>query len=299
MRITTPIAIARSVGLALLVVAVPCRADQIWLTHGEQLEGHCEDLGNGKVRITLDFGALTLPASHIARIEQGSTLAERLQRQLAELSPNDAEGRYALARQARKEGAETLARRLLEQVLAVDPNHAAARRELGYTWFQDQWRTAEEVHLLRGDVEFQGEWMSRQERARILAVEAEVAAESQRRRQEAQERAELERAAAERELAIAQRLADRQVQGSTSLGQSWSYVPTVYVAYGNALPAQGVVAPSSQFSSPTFPIFLPGFQLGQQLDGLRIHRGYRGFRLGSVTGHSDFGTPAIGASRRY
>lgn len=170
--------------LSLLVAgSAPAAADIILLTNGKTLEGTLEEIGQDKVRVRLAYGSLSFSKDQIATVHPARTFEEILGESLQSLSPQDAQGRYQLARQARAEQSLTLYRKLLQEVVAIDPEHEGARRELGYVRHGGEWVTETQLHRLRGDVKFRGQWMAPQARDQILIAEAGRRQAAEERRQ--------------------------------------------------------------------------------------------------------------------
>ena len=175
---------------ALCLALLPTRAgaDVIALDNGQRLEGELRDLGNGKVRIELASGSLTLPKSRVTEVVSAATAAEIVRTARARLAPNDVDGHLELAAWAEVEREHTLARSLYRQVLEIDPDQPDARRALGFLRYKDAWLTEQEIRLARGDVFFRGEWMTPGRRESILnrerqereAVRAEIREDRQR-----------------------------------------------------------------------------------------------------------------------
>jgi hypothetical protein len=191
----------------LVVGSSAAQADFIRLKNGKTLEGALLDLGNGKVRIDLTYGSLTMAASQVEEVRPALTLEDSITQELEALAADDAAGRFRLAERARLAQSYTLHRRLLEAVLTADPEHEAARRQLGYVPFEGSWVTQEQFHELKGEVLFRGEWVSSRQRDQILGAEEERRSQlreeiHEQRRQQARALAEarireLEEAAAE------------------------------------------------------------------------------------------------------
>ncbi len=224
------LALAACLGLSVGLAGAPAWADIILLTNGKTLEGTLEELSNGKVRVRLGYGSLSLSREQIATVHRAHTLDEIIEDALEGLAPQDAQGRYRLARQAQEEHSLTLYRRLLEKVVAIDSDHEAARRELGYLPHDGTWVTEAQLHKLQGEVSFRGEWMAAQTRDQILIAEASGRRASEERRQ-AQFAAVHQRreaaAAAERE---AETLAARPAGFSSTFqpGRSFGFASGAY-----------------------------------------------------------------------
>lgn len=236
--------------------AAPAHGDIILLTNGKTLEGTLEELGNGKVRVRLAYGSLSLSQEQIATVHPARTFEDIVDETLESLAPDDAEGRYRLARQARAEQSDTLYRRLLEEVVAIDPDHEPARRELGFIPHDGEWLTEEQLHALRGEVSFRGEWMAPQTRDRILVAEAETR-EAARDRSEALSVALFEREKAE---AAARREAQAAAHaGAQPAAYNGILEPGCGFGFGNAFSFGG--AWGSLAAGPAFQPLQP-FQPG-------------------------------------
>src|SRR6185503_20304429 len=118
--------------------------------------------------IEVGAGRLTLPASRVARIAEGTSALAVYRERAARLHSQDADGWLALGLWARDNDLRTLAREAFDHVLAIDPGHAAANRALGHIQLDGRWMTQEDSYRARGYVNFEGDWMS-PEQAQMLA----------------------------------------------------------------------------------------------------------------------------------
>jgi len=201
-------------GLALILCLgfpLASSADIILLTNGKSLEGQVQDLGNGKVRILLSAGSMTVPSSQIETVQVARTLDEIVTDELARLAPNDGEGRFRLAQRARAEQHNTLSRRLLQETIAADPDHETARRLLGYVSHEGSWVTEEQLHVLRGEVQYRGEWVSASLRDQMVLQESQRRLEARESRRQARQRPAPEQRAAATQRSVPQQSSPQQV----------------------------------------------------------------------------------------
>lgn len=224
---------ARWLAAAMICTALAggARADRVWLTNGNYLEGTAVVLPDGQVEIRSTLGSLSLPAEKVLRIERSETIEAEVERALAEIEAGDAEAIYQLALWCESRGAHTLASRLLRETINQDPDHAGAREALGYRLLDGSWVTEEEWHELRGEVLFRGEWMRPEARSQILQLETlQAQAEAERQRQ----RAFMAQLRYEAELS-------RRAQSTVPTGipyLPWGYGPGIVV-----LPSGGALRP--------------------------------------------------------
>jgi hypothetical protein len=165
----------------LLLSASPLAADQVFLKGGGQLTGVVVERGASSVVIEVAPGRLTIPASRVERIVEGSSDLATYQARAAALAPGDAAGWAALGNWALERGLQTQARSAFGRAVTSDPDNAAAHRGLGETLVDGRWMTAAEAYRARGFVQFGGEWMTLSERdGELRAQEAEAAASAAR-----------------------------------------------------------------------------------------------------------------------
>jgi hypothetical protein len=156
--------------------------------------------------------SIGFPADLVARIERGDSLEEQAMERLRGLAPNDIQGRIDLAVELDRAGATTLAQRIYQAVLDRDPDDPTARRALGYVSCDDQWLTEEECHRSRGEVLYQGNWVSADQRSMLEALDQE------------RRKSELERLRSDIEVESARLRAEREA-AATSYGGGGYYDP--------------------------------------------------------------------------
>jgi hypothetical protein len=151
-------------------------ADVIHLQGGGRIDGEVVEERADAVVIEVSAGRITLPRARIDRMVLGTSALARFRARAAALAPGDVRGWLALAAWARDNDLLTQSRGALEHVLAVDPSNAAAHSALGHVLVGGQWLTVDESHRARGLVEFEGGWVSPQERQALVAERAAEAA---------------------------------------------------------------------------------------------------------------------------
>lgn len=185
--------------LLLAWVAVPLFADDVYLINGRKFEGVIAETTDSQVRIQMQGGSLSLPRSHVLRVESGdSSLAEYLRRKEALKKNPDSRATdwldLALWTQARE-----LQQATRESALAaatLDPNLkglAPILRGFGYVLDDqvDRWIPYAESMRRKGFVLSNGQWITREEYgAKVRAYEEETA----RRRAQREEQARAARA---------------------------------------------------------------------------------------------------------
>jgi hypothetical protein len=194
-----------------LAALAPAWADTVYLANGRKFENVVAETTETEVKIRMPGGSLSLPRSHVLRVESSdSNFAEYLRRKEAIRrggSTSDAADWLALARWARQQGLEQGAREAALAAAGLDPRLAGLApllRAHGYVLDEqlDRWVPYADYMRRRGFVLADGQWISREEsEARQRTREEELA----RRRAEraATQAAEATQAAREVELALA------------------------------------------------------------------------------------------------
>ncbi|MEN8150190.1 MAG: hypothetical protein ABFS86_10225 [Planctomycetota bacterium] len=156
--------------LALLAFAVPAMADVVHLANGGKLEGKVTDLGD-RLRIEHRYGKVTIPKSSVKRIEKKASVKEEYEAKVAKIDAKDADARVALGKWCREKGWGSQALKEFRAALAIDADHRGAHTALGHVFYQGRWRTESEIMELRGMVRVDGEWVTKEEAARLAALE--------------------------------------------------------------------------------------------------------------------------------
>jgi hypothetical protein len=155
--------------VALLPLGSPL-ADVVYLKN----EGRLEGVGRpGQTEGTLrvergDGSVITISQDDVMRIERKQSPLEELESRLAAAPPGEPGPLTDILVWAREKrlvpGAKKVARRLLD----IDSNHELARQVLGYVVFENRWIRKADLKKRKGLVRYEGEWLSRQEKARRI-----------------------------------------------------------------------------------------------------------------------------------
>ncbi len=250
--------------LLSLVLALPSTADVLWLKNGRSLEGKVRELPDGKVEIILSFGSFAFSKAQVDRVESSITLEEIVDEALRNLGPDDSESLFELAQWCRDKNAHTLARQLFEEVLAIDPDHEGAHQELDHRQVAGRWVDEERFHELRGETYYRDGWVTHEERARIVALEAS-AEERAHERGIQQAHLEIEAARLRLEAERVQR-PEASVYGTTYVAPVAGYFGPLYPSRRHhRAPPKASAPPSTRTGTPPPP--------RRRASGPRQHRG--------------------------
>jgi hypothetical protein len=206
--------------LALLVQA-PAFADTVYLKNGRSFEGVIAETTDAEVKITMPGGSLSLPLSHVLRVEKSeSDFAEYLKRKAAAQRTGTAADWLALALWAKSQGLEQGTREAALAAADLDPHLQGLPpllRRYGYVLDEqlDRWISYSDSMRRRGFVEWNGQWISQQEHAVRVRAQQEESARQNAERVSARA-AQATQAAREAELALAEmELRERLARSST------------------------------------------------------------------------------------
>jgi hypothetical protein len=205
------------IGLATAGLAAASAApDEILLRGGGRVHGMVVERTADAVVIDTGPGRVTLAASRVLRIVESRSALEGFRERAAALEPGDAPGWAELARWAAERELDTQAREAWRRVLAADPNHPGANAALGRVEFDGTWMPEDQAHRLRGEVSFEGRWVTPAEHeALVRERETEEAGARERRQSELRVR---EAEAQAREAEARAREAEAAAQQSTADG---------------------------------------------------------------------------------
>jgi len=195
-------------------------ADSVFLKSGGEVKGEVVEQRADAVVLEVGPGRITVPMKNVARIVSSTTDLGLYHARATALASRDVPGWLSLAAWARKHDLATQARDAYEHVLAVDPMNADAHLALGNVRLGDRWVSGAEANRARGLVEFEGTWMTPEERQ--LRFEERAAADQERqamregdaRAREAEARAREATARAEAAEADARQARDGQAADS-------------------------------------------------------------------------------------
>jgi hypothetical protein len=215
-----------------LAAVLPAAADEVFLKSGGQLSGRIVTRTATTVEVDVGAGKITVPASSVARIEEGRSALHEYQERAGLLRPDDVDGWVALGEWASGRGLGSQAREAYHRALAASPNDPRANAGLGNVQVGGRWVSEEEGYRAQGYVRFEGEWISPAEHQAILRERA-AEAEQERARREAESRLrEADARAQEAEARARQAEAEAQEAQEASEGfpiwYAWGGGPTVW-----------------------------------------------------------------------
>jgi hypothetical protein len=178
---------ARLLAAAFVFAALPLGADEVVLTNGNRIRGIVVERDAATVTIAVGPGRVSVPASRVAHIVEGTSDLATFRERAQGLAPGDLQGWLALGRWARERELLTQARECFERALAADPANAEAHAALDHVRHEGRWLSREEALRAQGYVEWEGRWVTPRQRAAALAERAERAA-AERARAEADAR---------------------------------------------------------------------------------------------------------------
>ena len=222
------------ISLLALSPSLVC-ADSVFLKSGGEIKGEVVEQRADAVVLEVGPGRITVPMKNVARIVSSTTDLGLYHARAAALAPRDVAGWLSLAAWAQRHDLATQAREAYERVLAVDPMNADAHLALGNVRMGNQWLSGADANRARGLVEFEGMWMSPEERQLRFEERAAAAQERQAQREgeartrEAEARAREATARAEAAEADARQARADQSGGGIPLG-------AVYGGYGPIVP---------------------------------------------------------------
>jgi len=218
-----------------LVFGAPGFADTVLLTNGRSFEGVVAETTETEVKITMPGGSLSLPRSHVLRVDKSqSEFAEYLKRKAALQRGGSAADWLALAQWAKAQGLEQGEREAALSAADLDPGLAGLAplmRRYGYVLDEqlDRWISYADSMRRRGFVESNGEWISREEHAARARAQQQETAQRDAERASARA-AQAAQAAREAELALVEmELRERLSRHSSVQDAVSSYGAPVYL----------------------------------------------------------------------
>ncbi|GIW72267.1 MAG: hypothetical protein KatS3mg102_1809 [Planctomycetota bacterium] len=155
-----------SLGLVLLLGALPAGADVIFLETGGQVRGEIVEETETQVIVRMRSGIIhVIDREEILRIERESDPQAEFARRLAAVPAGDADGYYELGRWAEERGLKEEARQAWLKAIEIAPDHAAARAALGHRKHRGRWYDEEGYKkAVEGLVRWNGQWVTPLER---------------------------------------------------------------------------------------------------------------------------------------
>lgn len=204
--------------LALVLVAVlpvAAAADEVFLKSGGHLSGRIVSRTAATVEVDIGAGRVAVPASSVARIEEGRSALQEYEERAALLAAGDVDGWVALGQWAEAKGLSTQAREAYHRALAASPGDPRANQALGNVLLDGRWVSEAEGYRAKGYVQFEGDWMTPAEREAILRERASEEARERERREADQRVREAEARAEEAEARAREAEAEAKAREAT------------------------------------------------------------------------------------
>ena len=175
----------KRLALVSLIALAPglAAADQVFLTSGGEITGDIIERRPSALVLDVGAGRVTLPMSIVVRVVSSTTDLGLFRSRAQALAARDVSGWLDLAAWAQGHELASQAREAWEHVLAVDPGNSAAQLGLGHVRVGDRWMTVSEANRARGLVEFEGHWVTPEERQTLVADRVAYAEERQAERE--------------------------------------------------------------------------------------------------------------------
>ncbi len=149
-----------------LLTATVCPAEVFILESGGRIDGELlnpDENPRENFVVRIEGGAtVTLQAGQVRQILRARPEESEYQR-IRPGYPDTVDGQWALAEWCLENRLLDHRQRHLQRVIELEPDHTEARRALGYSRFDGQWMTQDEVMAERGYLRYQGRWRTRQE----------------------------------------------------------------------------------------------------------------------------------------
>ena len=271
-------------GVAAALAPGLAAGDVIVLKAGGRIEGEIVEERPDSIVIEVSAGRVTLPRNLIAKTTVGSSALAEFRARASRLADQDVQGWLALADWARARELVTQSREAYEHVLWIQPLNATAHQALGHVYVDGRWMTRDDAYRSRGFVQFEGDWVSLDERQALIAERAADAAE-RRERIEADARireAEARARTAEAEARRAEAAADAEADAYSDEGIPFPYV---YGAGGYGFGGVPVFDPVAPLPPPP-PVVVVAPRPPQRDGGHRRRYGSSGTGQPSSSGRS-------------
>ena len=211
-----------ALAVALVLAAPAAWADQVFLAGGGVVNGEVVSQTATALVVEVGPGRMTLPMARVARVVSSKSDLTVYRERAGMLAPDDVAGWLALARFAESRELLTQAREAYQRVLAFDPGSAAANAAVGRVHVNGHWMSRDDAARSRGMIPFEGDWVTPEQHAAILAERVASA-----RAREAALEAEARAREAEARVRIAEAEA-RRAEADASAGDSGVPYPYVY-----------------------------------------------------------------------
>lgn len=169
---------AAIVGMAF--ASTPARADLIHLKGGGEIRGKIDSRQISRQRqvtiTTLSGGTVTVDADKIEFVTRRSLTTEEFETRL-KLSEQTVEAFEELAEWCRLKNLKKQRLSVLQRIVELDPQHQAAHRGLGHIQYEGQWVSRDERMRAEGYVKHKGRYITRQQLELVQKDDAQLSAE--------------------------------------------------------------------------------------------------------------------------
>jgi hypothetical protein len=152
--------VKRAALLACALLPASVAADEVYLKSGGQLSGRVVSRTATEVEIDVGAGRIKVPASSVARIEEGRSALQEYEERAGSLAAGDVDGWIALGQWVEARGLGKQADEAYHRALAASPNDPRANEALGNVRMDGRWVSEDESYRARGYVKFEGEWIT-------------------------------------------------------------------------------------------------------------------------------------------
>ena len=184
------------VAVTVVVATGTARSDEVFLKSGGKVSGRVVSRSATTIEVDVGAGRIAVPASSVARIEEGRSALQEYEERSGRIPAADADAWIALAEWASARGLSSQAREAFARALAAAPNDPRANAGVGNVQVGGQWVSEDEGYRAKGYVKFEGQWMTPAEQETIQreraaeGVRSQQRLEGNRRAREAEARAE-------------------------------------------------------------------------------------------------------------
>jgi hypothetical protein len=155
----------RKAAVALLALSPAlAQADSVFLKGGGEIKGEVVERRADAIVMEVGPGRITLPLASVTRVVSSTTDLGLYNARAAALAPRDVAGWISLGAWAQAHDLATQAREAYGRANAADPMNAAAHLGLGDVEVGGRWMDAADANRARGLVDFEGTWMTPEER---------------------------------------------------------------------------------------------------------------------------------------
>ena len=150
-------------------------ADIVHLRDGKTIEGKVtRNETDNTYRIETTRGSVIKPAGDVQRIVKAKLPQVIFTERFASVDRTSLNDLATLVTWAREKYLVPQKQKVCRLILTIAPNHEMARRELGYTVFENEWileKVLRKKQFELGLVKYKGEWVSKEEQSRLLFKE--------------------------------------------------------------------------------------------------------------------------------